>query len=88
MSINALFSTGATGYVGGDALHTIVTAYPDLSITALVRNSDKGAKVAAQYPKIRLVYGDLDSTELLTTEAAQADIVVQVRNPVYKLSQP
>ncbi|KAF2114777.1 NAD dependent epimerase/dehydratase family protein [Lophiotrema nucula] len=71
-----LFITGATGYIGGDALYAIVSGYPDLEITALVRNSDKGAKVASQYPKIRLVYGDLDSTELLTTEASKADIVL------------
>ncbi|KAF1851240.1 NAD dependent epimerase/dehydratase family protein [Cucurbitaria berberidis CBS 394.84] len=71
-----LFITGATGYVGGDALYAIANTYPDLEITALVRNSDKGAKVAAQYSKIRLVYGNLDSTELLTTEASKADIVV------------
>ncbi|KAF2446418.1 NAD dependent epimerase/dehydratase family protein [Karstenula rhodostoma CBS 690.94] len=71
-----LFITGATGYIGGDALYAIAHAYPDLEITALVRNSDKGAKVASQYPKVRLVYGDLDSAELLTTEAAKADVVV------------
>nr|WNN28536.1 putative short-chain dehydrogenase/reductase [Phoma sp.] len=71
-----LFFTGATGYIGGDALYAIANTYPDLDITALVRNSDKGAKVAAQYPKIRLVYGNLDSTDLLTTEASNADIVV------------
>jgi len=65
-----LFITGATGYIGGDALYAVANAYPDLEITALVRNSDKGAKVAAQYPKTRLVYGTLDSTELLTTEAS------------------
>lgn len=73
-------STGATGYIGGDALYAIANAHPDLDITALVRNSDKGAKVASQYPKIRLVYGDLDSTELLKTEAADADIVVHTAN--------
>ncbi|EDU40631.1 NAD dependent epimerase dehydratase family protein [Pyrenophora tritici-repentis] len=71
-----LFITGATGYIGGDALYTIANKYPDLEITALVRNSDKGAKVAAQYPKTRLVYGTLDSTDLLTTEACNADIVL------------
>ncbi|KAJ4366810.1 hypothetical protein N0V83_007335 [Neocucurbitaria cava] len=71
-----LFFTGATGYIGGDALYVIANTYPDLEITALVRNSDKGAKVAAQYPKIRLVYGNLDSADLLTTEACNADIVV------------
>ncbi|KAF2714964.1 NAD(P)-binding protein [Pleomassaria siparia CBS 279.74] len=71
-----LFITGATGYIGGDALYAIASAYPNLSITAMVRNSDKGAKVASQYPKIRLVYGNLDSTELITTEASKADIVL------------
>ncbi|KAF3034297.1 hypothetical protein E8E12_002245 [Didymella heteroderae] len=71
-----LFITGATGYIGGDALYAVANTYPDIDITALVRNSDKGAKVAAQYPKVRLVYGDLDSSELLTTEASKANIVL------------
>lgn len=73
-------STGATGYIGGDALYAIANKYPDLDITALVRNSDKGAKVASQYAKVKLVYGDLNSAELLTTEAAKADIVVHTAN--------
>lgn len=42
----------------------------------LVRNSDKGAQVASQYAKIRLVYGDLDSVELLEEEARKADVVM------------
>jgi hypothetical protein len=46
----------------------------------LVRNSDKGAKIASQYAKVKLVYGDLDSAELLTTEAAKADIIVHTAN--------
>lgn len=75
-----LFILGATGYVGGDALYAIANTYPDLSVTALVRNSDKGAKVAARYPKIRLVYGDLDDADLLKKEASQADIVLQIAN--------
>ncbi|KAJ4302885.1 hypothetical protein N0V90_001776 [Kalmusia sp. IMI 367209] len=75
-----LFITGATGYIGGDALYTIAHTYPDLDITALVRNSDKGAKIAAQYAKVKLVYGDLDSADLLTAEAAKADIIVHTAN--------
>lgn len=71
-----LFITGVTGYIGGDVLYAIANTYPDLEITALVRNSDKGAKVASQYAKIRLVYGTLDDIELLTNEAANTDIVV------------
>jgi len=69
-------STGATGYIGGDALYAVANTYPDLEITALVRNSDKGAKVASQYAKIRLVYGDLDSADLITKETTDADIVL------------
>ena len=70
-----LFVTGATGYIGGDALYAIAKAHPEYEITALVRNSDKGAKVAQEYPKVRLVYGGLDDAELLEKEAAAADIV-------------
>jgi uncharacterized protein YbjT (DUF2867 family) len=68
-------STGVTGYIGGDALHAITKAHPDWEITALVRNSSKGAKVASQYASVRLVYGDLESTELIAEEAKNADIV-------------
>jgi len=75
-----LFITGATGYIGGDALYTVASSYPDVKITALVRNSDKGAKIASQYAKIRLVYGDLDSTDLITKEVANADIVLHCAN--------
>lgn len=70
-----IFATGATGYIGGDALYAIANAHPDYEITCLVRNSDKGALVAKDYPKIKLVYGDLDSTDLLEEEAKKADIV-------------
>jgi nucleoside-diphosphate-sugar epimerase len=63
-------------FAGGDALYAVAKTYPDLEITALVRNSDKGAKVASQYAKVRLVYGDLESSDLLTKEAAAADIVL------------
>lgn len=70
-----LFVTGATGYIGGDALYAIATAHPDYDITALVRNTDKGAKVAAQFAAVKLVYGDLDSTALIEDESRAADIV-------------
>ena len=70
-----LFVTGATGYIGGDALHTIVRAHPDYEVTALVRNSDKGAVVAKEYASVKLVFGNLDSVELLEEEAKRADVV-------------
>ncbi|KAH9827711.1 Nucleoside-diphosphate-sugar epimerase [Teratosphaeria destructans] len=70
-----IFLLGATGYIGGDALYAIAHAHPEYDITALVRNSDKGAVVAKEYPSIRLVYGDLDDSALLEEEAKKADIV-------------
>lgn len=78
------YSTGATGYIGGDALYAIANAHSEFDITCLVRNSDKGAKVASQYPKVRLVYGDLDSTGLLEEEAKKADIVLREYNGQYR----
>lgn len=75
-----LFVTGSTGYIGGDALHEIVQKHPEYEIVSLVRNSDQGALVASQFEKIRLVYGDLDSIELLELEARKADIVLNFAN--------
>ncbi len=52
-------------------------SHPDYDITCLVRNSDKGAQVTSQYSRIKLVYGDLDSAEVLKEEAQKADIVLR-----------
>lgn len=41
----------------------------------MARNSSKGATIAANYPSVRLVYGDLDSVDLIEDEAKKADIV-------------
>lgn len=57
-------------------LFAAVKAFPDLEFTCLVRNSDKGAEVASQYSKVRLVYGSLDDQHLLAQEAQKADIVL------------
>ena len=70
-------STGASGYIGGDALYEVAHAHPEYEISCLVRNSDKGALIASQYPKVRLVYGDLDNSEILEEEAKKADIVLR-----------
>jgi nucleoside-diphosphate-sugar epimerase len=75
-----VFVTGGTGYIGGDFLHVITSKHPDWELTCLVRNSDKGAKIAAVYPKIRLVYGDLDAIELIEEESSSADIVYHFAN--------
>ncbi|EXM20597.1 hypothetical protein RAB80_010352 [Fusarium oxysporum f. sp. vasinfectum] len=66
--------TGATGYVGGDALYTLAKEHPEYEITALVRSQEKGDIVTSQYPSIRLVYGSLDNFDLLANEVSKADI--------------
>lgn len=66
---------GVTGYIGGDALYAIAHAHPEYEWTCLVRNSDKGVLVAKDYPSVKLVYGDLDSHDLIAEEAAKADVV-------------
>jgi len=71
-----IFITGATGYIGGDVLYALEKAHPDYEYTAIVRDSDKGAIVAASYPKTRLVYGTLDDSALLEEESSKADIVI------------
>ena len=71
-----VFITGATGYIGGDALYEIAAKHPDYEIAALVRNSDKGAQVASQYSDLRLIYRSLDDEAKLEDEAKKADIVL------------
>ena len=55
----------------------LVESHPDYEIACLVRNSEKGAQVASQYSKVRLVYGDLDSSQALAEEAQIADVVLR-----------
>ncbi|KAI1774805.1 NAD(P)-binding protein [Hypoxylon cercidicola] len=71
-----IFLTGATGYIGGDALYSLVKAHPDYEYTVFVRNEERGKSVAAAYPNVRLVYGSLDDTDVIEKEAAAADIVI------------
>ncbi|KAF1950633.1 NAD(P)-binding protein [Byssothecium circinans] len=69
-----LLITGGTGYVGGSVLHTIITAHPEYEIIAHLRNVPE--TFASTYPKIKIVKGDYDSTDILTEEASKADVVV------------
>ncbi|KKK24384.1 hypothetical protein P175DRAFT_0497912 [Aspergillus ochraceoroseus IBT 24754] len=67
--------TGATGYIGGDVFYAVTQAHPDWQISVLVRNKEKGAQIASKYPKVRVVYGDLDSAGIIEEEVKNADIV-------------
>ncbi|GLI78265.1 hypothetical protein PoHVEF18_006574 [Penicillium ochrochloron] len=70
------FITGATGYIGGDALATLHAAHPGFSYVALVRSNEKAEQVKARFPNVRVVLGDLDNSALLERESAAADIVL------------
>ncbi|GME48590.1 Nucleoside-diphosphate-sugar epimerase [Neofusicoccum parvum] len=77
-----IFAIGVTGWIGGDAAHRIATAHPEYEWTILVRSDAKAAE-AATYglpPSTRFVIGDYDSRNLLATEAAAADIVINWAN--------
>jgi len=71
---------GTTGFIGGDAFHAIAHAHPDVEWVCLARNSEKAGRIAAQYPKVRIVYGDLDSSDVLEEESRNADIVCHWAN--------
>ncbi|KAI1180799.1 nucleoside-diphosphate-sugar epimerase [Nemania sp. FL0916] len=71
-----IFLTGATGYLGGEALYSIHQAHPDFEFTLLVRNEERGKQVSAKYPNAKFVYGSLDDSEVIEKAAAAADIVV------------
>ncbi|KAI1623512.1 hypothetical protein EDD37DRAFT_650606 [Exophiala viscosa] len=75
-----VFVTGATGYIGGDALFEIAKAHPNWYITCAVRNSDKGTKIAQQYPSIKLVHADLNDVDVIEEAASKADIVFHFAN--------
>ncbi|KAF9629150.1 Mannosyltransferase 1 CMT1 [Lasiodiplodia theobromae] len=74
-----IFLTGATGYIGGDALHALYRAHPEYQISALVRDPAKSADVfAKEYPNVRIVQGSLDDGDLVADEAAKADVVLNL----------
>jgi N-acetyl-gamma-glutamylphosphate reductase len=73
-----------TGYIGGDAFYALEKAHPEYEYTVYVRNSDKGAQVAAIYPKVRLVYGTLEDVDILEKEAARADIILRTPLPLLR----
>ncbi|KAL3420444.1 hypothetical protein PVAG01_08943 [Phlyctema vagabunda] len=71
-----VFLTGATGYIGGDALYILQKTHPEWSYSLLVRSKEKLDTLAKAYPDMRILLGDLDEIDLLRDEAARADIVI------------
>lgn len=70
-----VFITGATGYIGGDALFHLYHENPNLDLALLVRSKDKAKTVKIKYPEARIVLGSLEDSDIIRREAAWADIV-------------
>jgi nucleoside-diphosphate-sugar epimerase len=66
--------TGGTGFIGGSVLHTIATSHPEYDITVMLRKIPEAFQ--STYPNIKIVQGDYDSVDIITKNAAVADIVV------------
>ncbi|CZR44440.1 uncharacterized protein FPRO_14193 [Fusarium proliferatum ET1] len=73
-----IFLTGATGYIGGDVLHTLLKSHPEYKVRALVRDASKGAAITKSYSQVQLVTGELDDTDVIAQEARDADVVLHL----------
>lgn len=67
--------TGATGYIGGTVLDTLVSKHPEYEITVLLRNVP--SHFTSRYPSVNIVKGDYDSADVISEAASKADIVVR-----------
>ncbi|KAJ9607137.1 hypothetical protein H2200_008209 [Cladophialophora chaetospira] len=70
-----VFLTGASGLVGGEALHQIASQPSEHQMSCLVRDAEKGSIIKKAYPDVRIVEGDLDSIDIIRKEAKDADVV-------------
>ena len=77
-------STGATGYIGGSVLETLVTAHPEYEITVLLRNVP--STFEKRYPHVKIVKGDYDAQNTIIEAASNANIVVHNGNSDHEAS--
>ncbi|KAK0385493.1 hypothetical protein NLU13_6673 [Sarocladium strictum] len=76
--MSRVFLTGASGYIGGQVLHALVNAHPELTIRALVRDLTKGEAITTAYPNVQIVEGSLDDESVLSKEASDASVVLHL----------
>ncbi|KAF4449146.1 hypothetical protein F53441_7542 [Fusarium austroafricanum] len=68
--------TRVTGFVGGTAFSKIHDSYPDYDYTIYIRSVERAKVIAEEYPNVKFVYGDLESTDAIEKVASEADVVV------------
>jgi uncharacterized protein YbjT (DUF2867 family) len=66
----------SSGYIGGHQLAPLLKQHSEYLVVALVRNEDQSNVVKAAYPNVETIVGDLDSDEVLISEAGKADVVL------------
>ncbi|KAM0749078.1 NAD(P)-binding protein [Meredithblackwellia eburnea MCA 4105] len=75
-----IFVLGATGYIGGSAVHGIFTALNkkySITLTALVRKASDGELIVNAFPGThRYVLGSFTDLALIKMEASKADFVL------------
>uniref|UniRef100_A0A8H7NEN5 NmrA-like domain-containing protein n=1 Tax=Bionectria ochroleuca TaxID=29856 RepID=A0A8H7NEN5_BIOOC len=76
--MSTIFLTGASGYIGGDLLDQLTKAHPELTLRVLVRDLNQIDTIRHLYHDVTIVQGSLDDTELITEEATNADIVLNL----------
>jgi len=79
MSTPRVFITGVTGYIGGAILVHYLNHHDtkNYSYSALVRSLDHAAKLPEH---VQRVIGDLDSAEVITKAAGDADLILHCAN--------
>ncbi|TVY21775.1 hypothetical protein LARI1_G000171 [Lachnellula arida] len=71
-----LFFLGATGHIGGAVVKAILAQYPDVELTALVRDQNKARRLEQAFSRTRAVVGDLNNVDLIESESKAAGIVI------------
>lgn len=77
--------------MGGEGFYQLYSKHPDFEYTLLLRNEERGKLFLDKYPprdNIHLVYGSLDSEDVIEKAAADADIVVRKSYSNLKLAYP
>ncbi|KAF9042759.1 NAD(P)-binding protein [Hymenopellis radicata] len=79
MTLNILL-TGATGFVGGTTLATLLTRGGDVQITCLVRGQERAATIEKKFPGVRAIVADLDDINVVKEAASNADVILHTAN--------
>ncbi|CEL59919.1 hypothetical protein RSOLAG1IB_09203 [Rhizoctonia solani AG-1 IB] len=80
-SAPTFFILGATGYVGGSLLATLLKEYPSSIFSVLVRDSQSAEAVKSVSPdRVKIVLGSHSDTSVIEAEVEKADLTVNAAN--------